>query len=110
VFIFIFFNKCSYHYIEYPETIQDEVSYSKHIQVIFDNHCIYCHNQNTNIIDLSAGNSYKELLNNGFFNVVDPQKSKLLMKINEPHPQQGIPANDEIQQIKKWMKNGAVNN
>ena len=109
-FIFAILSGCTYVYTEYPETVQNEISFSEHIQVIFDNNCIYCHNISADIIDLSAENSYKELLNNGFFNVVEPQKSKLLIKINEPHPQLGIPNNDEIKQIEKWMQNGAVNN
>lgn len=106
----LLFNSCTKKHIEYPELETENISFSANIQPIFDNNCITCHNKNSDVLDLKEGFSYLELLNKNFLNVVQPKESKLIIKINEQHPQLGIPNSYEKEIIEKWMEKGAVNN
>ena len=105
-----------------------EISYANVVQPIFNNNCIGCHNPGgpASLLDLSAGVSYANLVNqpsvqDSTWLLVDPSddsKSLLYQKMkgtatvgpNAAMPPSGVLANDTVDKVEQWIKEGAKNN
>ena len=98
------------------------ISYSQHVQPIYDQNCISCHPSSGNL-DLTAGNSYAETVNvnasaySGKLVVPgDPEASVLYKKIDGSGaygtnmPIGGSLSSTQINTIKQWILEGAQNN
>ena len=100
----------------------ENVSFANDIQPVFDQNCVSCHPASGNL-DLTAGNSYANLVNvnaSGYSGkrVVpgDSEQSILFKKIDGSSaygsnmPLGGSLSQMEINLIKKWIDEGALNN
>lgn len=106
--LLLFMGSCTYNYIE-PELIPDLVSYEQHVQAVFDNACIVCHDGQYAVPDLSAAVSYEALMSGGFIDTVTAEVSKLILKISDNH-YGGTLTSSEIDMFTKWIEQGALNN
>jgi len=100
----------------------ENISYSNDVQPIFDQACISCH-PNSGNLDLTAANSYNDLVNvnaSGYSGkrVVpgDAEQSILYKKIDgsgaygSNMPLGGSLSSAQINLIKQWIEEGALNN
>lgn len=102
---------CTYNYIEFsPIETPAEVSYIEHIDPIFKSSCSSCHNGQLAQPNLSGEESYSELIDGGYIDIVDVESSKLIVKLNDNHPYVGTPLPSEIDLISLWITQGALNN
>ena len=105
--------------IDIPDT---GVSYSQHVQPIYDQNCIICHPASSNP-DLTTANSYAETVNvnaSGYSGKLvvpgDPESSILYKKIDgsgaygSNMPLGGSLSQTQINIIKQWIEEGALNN
>ena len=105
-----------------PELPASGVSYSQHVQPIYDQNCISCHPSSGNL-DLTAGNSYAETVNvnaSGYSGKLvvpgDPENSILYKKIDgsgaygSNMPLGSSLSQTQINTIKQWIEEGAENN
>jgi len=99
---------CTYNYIELEET-PDLVSYEHHVQPIFSNNCIACHNGNYAYPNLNEGFSFDALIYGNYIDTTTLTSSKLIIKINDQH-YGGTLSSSEIDIITKWIEEGALNN
>ena len=99
---------CTYNYIQ-PEETPDLVSYEQHIQPIFNNNCIACHNGNYASPNLNEGFSFDALIYGSYIDTTSLTNSTLIIKINDQH-YGGMPSSSEIDMITKWIEKGALNN
>ncbi len=111
-----------------PEVILTTVSFSMDVQPIFDTNCISCHNtansQYYGYLDLSTGYAYSSLVavvSNGYspnlrVSSGDAENSVLWQKVNNSQlfgsnmPLGGTITNAEIETIKVWINEGAIEN
>ena len=94
-------------YIILKPVIEEGVSFLTQIQPIFDDKCISCHAGNRPP-DLSIGNSYDALINDGYIDLVNPESSSLYTKLRESHD--GRATEEEKLLILQWITEGALNN
>ncbi len=111
-----------------PEIVMTTVSFTDDVQPIFTNKCVSCHNTANNqfygYLDLSDGNAYSNLVSvvsNGYapnkrVTPNDSEHSVLWQKINNSllygsnMPLTGSLTSVEIETIKVWIDEGALNN
>jgi len=100
----------------------ENVSFANDIQPVFDQNCVSCHPSSGNL-DLTSGNSYANLVNVNASNysgkrVVpsDSEQSILYKKIDGSSaygsnmPLGGSLSQTEINLVKRWIDEGALNN
>lgn len=125
--LFLFFNTMVFFSCDDTNTVKDidsriipskDVSYSEHIQPVFDVKCNAkgCHNDQ----DLGGGLSFTSYANTTADYLVvapgNPENSKLVWSIEGrsayPMPKIGYPplTQNQIDGIKTWIKEGAKNN
>ena len=106
------FQSCEYEWIE-PEDaeIPDVISYSVHIQPIFDRGCngSGCHTSGGPDPDLTSGLSYNSLLSGGYVNTENPEGSSLYTSVRFGSMQVYAQLGD-ADYILKWIQQGALNN
>ena len=89
------------------------VSFSNDIQPIFNANCTSCHPTIEPLPDLTAGNSYNSITNGGYIVANDINTSTLYQRLlGNPGimpPSGSLPAS-EINLIKNWIEQGALNN
>lgn len=107
--LLIIVSSCNYDTIV-TEEIVGPVSYSSHIQPIFDNNCTSCHSADAMQPDLTIDNSYTALLTGSYIDTVTPDKSKLILKVTGGHPFTGTPTVNETDLMLHWIEQGAQNN
>ncbi len=101
--ISITFFSCETNVEEEPDTIAEElcdsaISFTASIKSIFDNNCIECH----------GGNRFPDLrTHQGISNSAEIVKAQV---VNRTMPQGGSLTNDQIELIRCWIDNGALNN
>lgn len=84
------------------------VSFSKDLLPIFTANCVSCHGAGTRF-SVTTQDAYKTIVNGGYVNKQDPEKSKFFVNSLQGHPDDYLtPA--EHQKIATWMKEGAKNN
>lgn len=95
----------------------DTVSYSVHIQPIFDANCIACHNASHSKLDLQTAVSYDELLTIGFsapyVDTANPEQSNVYLHLTgtlSMMPPSGALSLDDQELILLWIDQGALNN
>jgi len=106
------------------------VSFERDVQSLFDNNCVFCHMTGaaSGSLNLEPGASYENLVgvksSQSDLNRVEanePEKSYLLHKLQGTHleaggsgsqmPLAGTPFNeDQLQIIRQWILEGALNN
>ncbi len=97
------------------ETLPEDilVSYSLDIQPIFDNNCISCHPLIISVPDLTEDNSYDAVISNNYIVPKDLEASTLYQKLKgKPNvmPPSGALPKIEIDLVKEWIEQGALNN
>lgn len=89
------------------------ISYSLDIQPIFNSNCTSCHPLIISTPDLTNDNSYDAIIMNNYIVPKDLDASilyqKLLGKPNVMPPSGPLPQN-EIELVKKWIVQGALDN
>lgn len=111
--LILFFSGC-YYDEALPETSDDDiVSYSLDIQPIFNNNCTSCHPVLVSPPDLSEGNSYNSI-NNGVYIIANDIDASLLYQRlignSGIMPPSGSLPVSEINLVKNWIEQGALNN
>jgi len=89
------------------------ISYSLDIQPIFDNNCTLCHPLITANPDLTKINSYDAITSDNYIVPEDLDASLLYQKlIGNPNvmPPSGPLPKKEIDLVKTWIEQGALNN
>jgi len=108
----LFIQSCEYEWIvpEDPE-MPEVVSYSNHIQPIFDRSCNMsgCHSSGGPAPNLESDKSYNALLSGGYVNVEDPESSSLYTSIRFGSMKAYAQPGDDAY-ILKWIEQGALNN
>lgn len=112
--VFLLFSMLGCYYDE-PEEIDPDkvVSYSTDIQPIFDASCISCHPLLQSPPDLTAGNSYSSIISNDLIVPNDLDASVLYQRLlGNPTimPSSGSLPSTEIELVKIWIEQGALNN
>lgn len=95
----------------------DSISYTTHIQPIFDVNCVACHNASHSKLDLQTAVSYTQLLTNGFsapyVDTANPAQSNLYLHLTGAlsimPPSSSLSLNDQ-ELILLWIDQGALNN
>jgi len=86
------------------------VSFSKDLQPIFTSKCVAsgCHNGSISP-NLTAGQSYSNLIDKGLVDTLNPAQSILMVKLNTNMPPGKLPAAD-INKFLVWITKGAQEN
>lgn len=100
-----------------PTVPIDSVKFGSQIQPIFDNHCTSCHNVTHNKLNLETCCSYDQIFLTGFsapyVNTSNPTSSLLhtyLLGVPMLMPPMGAISDPEIELVRLWIEQGAVNN
>jgi len=111
-------SSCYYDEIveEIPPEIPEDVvvSFATDIQPIFTASCASCH-PTIAPPDLTVGNSYNSIINDGYIVKGDPDASILYQTLITTNAQELMPPNNplpnsEINKIKTWIERGALDN
>lgn len=103
---------CYYDKIE-EGTIPQQVSFTTDIQPIFNTNCTSCHPTLVSPPDLSSGNSYNSITNGDYIIGNDLDGSTLYQRLlGNPSimPPSGSLSASEINLVKNWIEQGALNN
>ncbi|MEZ5069743.1 MAG: hypothetical protein R2751_01945 [Bacteroidales bacterium] len=105
--IFMSLISCEQYIIDLPD-VPTDVSYSADVQPIFDANCTACHNGGTDP-NLSSGNSYDALIDDGFVDTGDPEASLIYVVLTEgAHASRATDL--EKLTILGWIMEGAEDN
>lgn len=103
---------CYYDKFE-EENPSDQVSYTADIQPIFNAYCTSCHPVLVANPDLSSGNSYSSITNGIYIVPNDIDASTLYQRLlGNPSimPPSGSLSASEINSVKSWIEQGALDN
>ena len=111
-FLLVFLSGCYYDKFEAsdPET---QISYARDIQPIFDAHCTVCHPALVATPDLSPGVAYNNINNGTYIIANDLDRSILYQRLlGNPGimPPGGSLSASEINSVKNWIEQGALDN
>ena len=115
VLISVVLFSCKYETIEPATTLPENVSFQNDLVPLFNQSCntVGCHSAGGIQPDLSAGNEYADITNNGDMIDLDfPGNSKLykrMIDVQKPMPLTGV-MQYESQQVLSWITDGAKNN
>jgi hypothetical protein len=102
------------YYDQYEEGLTaTAVSYTADIQPLFETYCTACHPGVVATPDLSSGNSYSSITNGIYIVPNDINSSTLYQRlIGNPSimPPNGSLSASELQLVKSWIEQGAINN
>jgi len=101
---------CEYNFITPNNQLPEQVSFTKHIQPFFNNHCTSCHSVPSVPPVLLENQSYEQLNGKGYINVANPKQSALYVKINAEHPNALVPNEYQRKLVLKWIQQGATKN
>lgn len=121
--LFLLFQSCTWSSIKNVppacSIVADSISFSKHIQPIFDKNCTLsgCHGGNLPAGNLSLEStlSYSRLIRkgSGYVDSINPKRSVLysaLISTNNPMPPSGKLDDCTLELIEQWMSQNAKNN
>ncbi len=112
--LMLFLTGCYYDTIVEEQIPADKtVSYSLDIQPIFTNNCIACHPAITADPNLTKDNSYSSITNGVYIVPEDLDASLLYQRLlSNPTvmPPSGALPSTDINLVKKWIEQGALNN
>uniref|UniRef100_UPI0040488350 hypothetical protein n=1 Tax=Mariniflexile sp. TaxID=1979402 RepID=UPI0040488350 len=100
---------------EIKDAVSENVSFANDIQPIFNANCVSCHPSDA-LPDLSPGNSYTSLLSMEGIVPGDADGSELMEMLNfdpeadNPMPPGGAMSSKNINLIRDWINQGALNN
>jgi|SRR5665811_1240468 len=110
--LMLFLSGCFYDE-DLAEASPDNVSFELDIQPIFTSHCTSCHPTLVSSPDLTVGNSYNSITNGVYIIANDLDASVLYQRLlGNPSimpPSGSLPAS-EINLVKSWIEQGALNN
>ncbi|WP_285654932.1 hypothetical protein [Allomuricauda sp. NBRC 101325] len=109
----ILFSSCYYDHPEASTPSDTVVSFSNDVQPIFNANCTVCHPSLVPNPNLSEGSSYPTLINDNYIIANDPDGSLLYQRLlGNPSimPPTGSLPNSQIELIKNWIEQGALNN
>jgi hypothetical protein len=96
-------------FIILPPVIEEGVSFSEQVQPIFDANCVSCHSGGMDP-DLKPGESYEFLMTNGYVDTLNPESSKIYVKLTSPGPHESRATEADKLTILQWITEGAQNN
>ncbi len=98
-------HSCEYEWVK-PKP--GPVNYEQEIQPIWDAHCISCHNTDSIMPDLTAGNSYESLFAEDLIDTITPENSTLYKKMAPGGSMNSYtdPGNADL--VLRWIQEGAV--
>ena len=87
------------------------VSFKTELEPLFNAQCALtgCHVSGSHKPYLKTGESYNQIVNGGYVNVLIPKESILYKKING-EMKEYIPSATDRQKVYDWIRNGAPNN
>lgn len=107
IFLISFFLlACEDYQIEKP-VVQEELEFTKDIMPIFTS-CTACHKGSVNP-DLRETNAYNALTNGGYYNVTNPESSKLYIQLTAKSSHVSLASDLEKAKILQWITLGAKN-
>ncbi len=96
---------------------KSNISFAKEIQPMFTQSCAVsgCHSENdqASALDLSEGNAYISLKQQGLTDSLQAERSMLYVRMNDkknPMPPSGKLSKCDIMLVLQWLKEGAKNN
>jgi len=94
-----------------PDGPPQAVSYKTDLAPIFDAKCALsgCHVSGAHKPYMKTADSYLQIINGGFVDILVPKESILYKKINSDMKEY-IPAAADRQKVYDWIRNGAPNN
>lgn len=109
--VLVFLSSCKWETIEPVEVeLPDQpISFANDIQPIFNSKCTGCHPSMAGL-DLTAANSFNELINSGLVNTATPAESTIYTK---PAPHGNHSAKYSVTEaalVLRWIQEGAQNN
>lgn len=109
--ILVFISSCEYEKTEPldPNDLPEVVSYSEHIQPVYDANCVKCHGGST-APDLRPENSYFDLISGNYLDTDAPESSYLYQKISGSGSMAPYADDYERALILKWIEQGAEDN
>lgn len=108
-----FLQSCQYEWLDpIDPDVPEVVSYSVDIQPIFDHGCNAsgCHAAGGIAPDLSAANSYSDIMANGLVSTAAPESSILYTKVADGGSMNKYSQPGDADLILKWIQDGALNN
>jgi len=88
----------------------DEISFSSDIAVFLENSCTACHYGGRQSPDLRALYSYNALIDGQYVIPGNSSDSPLIQQLESGHPSAGLVQKTQIELVKLWIEQGAVNN
>lgn len=104
--ITFFLQACEDYQIDKP-VVQDEVKFSQDVLPIFTS-CTACHKGSVNP-DFREANAYNALANGGYYNVSQPENSKLYIQLTAKSSHISLASDLEKAKILQWITLGAKN-
>ncbi len=101
-----FLQACEDYKIEKP-VVQDEVKFSQDVLPIFIN-CTGCHKGSVNP-DLREANAYNSLTNGGYYNIDNPENSRIYIQLTTKSSHISLASELEKAKILQWITLGAKN-
>lgn len=86
------------------------VSYAADIQTIWDGGCTGCHGVGKTPPDLTAANSYDNLINGGYVNIDQPDQSKIYTEMATGGGMAPYTNATNTAKVLLWIQQGAKNN
>lgn len=111
--VLVFLSSCKWETIEPVEVelppIDQPISFANDIQPIFNSKCTGCH-PSMGGLDLTAANSYNELINSGLVNTTTAAESEIYTKPDPHGNHSGKYSVTEAALLLRWIEEGAQNN
>ena len=94
-----------------PDGPPQAVSYNAELKPLFASSCALsgCHVSGAHKPYMTAVESYLQIVNNGYVNIIIPKQSILYNKVNG-EMKEYIPSATNRQKVYDWIRNGAPNN
>jgi hypothetical protein len=111
LFILTFITSCEYEKTEPLDLgdLPEVVSFSEHIQPVFNDNCIKCHGGSTSP-DLSEENAYFDLTSGNYIDTDVPENSYIYQKISGSGSMAPYAEDYDRALILKWIEQGAEDN
>lgn len=111
VMISVMFGSCYYDVIIEEEVAETKaMSFSDDVMPVFKSSCISCHDGLVAHPTLQVSSAYQTLISGNYLDIENPNKSPLMIKLNDNHPFEGAITSTEIKKIQLWIEQGAKDN
>lgn len=105
-----YLSACTSDVIVKPAPTADTIHFSQDLQPQFNDKCIGCHRAGATRPDLTAGNSYDQIMSMNLVNTADPEQSRLYQMVLPTGPTHAKKDQTLADKILAWIRQGALNN